>query len=189
MTPDLALLAQPMRDDGWQGGLVSLEPLAEHHREGLRAICVPDDPVWEIYPANLSGDDFDPRFDNFLADPVRRSFVVLRDGDVAGTTSYMNIATARQTLEVGGTFMAIAERGSGLNARVKQLVLDRAFAAGFRRVEFRIDVRNGRSQAAVAKLGAVKEGVLRAERITWTGHVRDTAIWSILAGEWAARNS
>jgi RimJ/RimL family protein N-acetyltransferase len=69
---------------------------------------------------------------------------------------------------------------------LKRLMLGHAFAAGIRRVEFRIDERNQRSQAAVAKLGAIKEGVLRAERITWTGHVRDTGLWSLLAGEWAS---
>ena len=63
----------------------------------------------------------------------------------------------------------------------------RAFACGFRRVEFRVDARNARSQAAMAKLGAVREGVLRADRITWTGHVRDTVLFSLLAAEWRAR--
>jgi RimJ/RimL family protein N-acetyltransferase len=63
-------------------------------------------------------------------------------------------------------------------------MLSRAFGSGFRRVEFRVDARNARSQAAMAKLGAVREGVLRADRITWTGHVRDTVLFSILATEW-----
>ena len=187
MRVDLALLGQPMQDHGWSGGRIDLEPLAEAHREMLRAICTPDDPVWPIYPVDLSGAGFDPYFDSLLADAHRRAFAILRDGHMAGTTSYLNIAAGKQTLELGGTFMAQAERGSGLNSRVKPLVLARAFAAGFRRVEFRIDVRNERSQAAVRKLGAVKEGVLRAERVTWTGHVRDTAIYSLLAAEWTAR--
>ena len=188
MSVDLALLGQPLRDHEWDGGLVDLEPLAEAHREPLRAICMPDDPVWPIYPVDLSGEGFDPYFDSLLADPARRGFVILRDGRVAGTTSFLNIAPGKQTLELGGTFMAQAERGSGLNSRVKPLILARAFAAGFRRVEFRIDARNERSLAAVRKLGAVHEGVLRAERITWTGHVRDTVMLSILAGEWAGRH-
>ena len=73
------------------------------------------------------------------------------------------------------------------NRRVKDLMLRRAFDCGFRRVEFRVDRRNARSQAAMAKLGAVREGVIRAERITWTGHVRDTVLFSILANEWPPR--
>tara|TARA_A100001391_G_scaffold153410_1_gene111220 strand:+ start:4848 stop:5429 length:582 start_codon:yes stop_codon:yes gene_type:complete len=186
MSVDLALLGQPLRDHEWSGGLVDLEVLAEAHREPMRAICPPDDPVWPIYPVDLSGAGFDPYFDSLLVDPARRAFAILRDGRMAGTTSFLNIAPARQTLELGGTFMALEERGSGLNSRVKPLVLARAFAAGFRRVEFRIDQRNERSQAAVRKLGAVQEGVLRAERVTWTGHVRDTVMFSILAEEWGA---
>jgi hypothetical protein len=59
-----------------------------------------------------------------------------------------------------------------------------AAAAGIRRVEFRVDARNARSQAAMAKLGATREGLLRADRITWNGHVRDTVLFSILKDEW-----
>ncbi|MEN7536629.1 GNAT family N-acetyltransferase [Aurantiacibacter flavus] len=188
MSVDLALLGQPMLDHEWERGLIDLLPLAEAHREAMRAICLPDDPVWPIYPADLSGAGFDPYFDILLADPARRAFAIVRDGLFAGTTSFLNIAPGRETLELGGTFMAQAERGSGLNSRVKPLVLARAFAAGFRRVEFRIDQRNERSLAAVRKLGAVREGLLRAERITWTGHVRDTVMLSILAEEWAERD-
>ena len=83
--------------------------------------------------------------------------------------------------------MTPSVRGTGLNGRIKPLLLARAFACGFTRVQFCIDARNIRSQKAVEKLGAVREGVLRKQRITWTGHVRDTVIYSILADEWAAR--
>ncbi len=75
-------------------------------------------------------------------------------------------------------------RGTGFNGRVKRMMLDHAYAVGVRRIEFRIDERNKRSQAAVTKLGCTKEGVLRAERVTWTGFVRDTGLWSLLADEW-----
>lgn len=181
-----ALLAAPMHDGAWPGGQIAVVPLAEEHREGLRAICDPADPVWEVYPYNMSGANFDPLFDGALATPGRMAFAVLVDGAVRGTTSFLAINPDRQGLEIGGTFMAQGLRGSGLNRRVKDLLLDRVFAAGFRRVEFRVDQRNARSQAAVLKLGAVREGLLRAERITWNGHVRDTAVFSILAHEWAA---
>ena len=82
--------------------------------------------------------------------------------------------------------MCPAMRGTGLNRAVKDLMIGRAIDRGFRRIEFRVDSRNARSQAAMAKLGAVREGVIRAERITWTGHVRDTVLFSILAREWGA---
>ncbi|WP_338468145.1 GNAT family protein [Novosphingobium sp. ZN18A2] len=185
---DLAALLQPMADEGWEGGAIRLEPVAERHLAGLNACFLPDDPVWEIYPAPLYGEHFETRARALLDNPARHVFAVMLDGEVVGMTSFLNIAPDRETAEIGGTFMAPKVRGSGMNGRVKRLLLDRAFASGIRRIEFRIDERNARSQAAVAKLGAVKEGTLRAERITWTGHVRDTAMWSILADEWAARD-
>jgi RimJ/RimL family protein N-acetyltransferase len=65
-------------------------------------------------------------------------------------------------------------------------MLAHAFEAGAIRVEFVVDVRNARSQAAVEKLGATREGVLRNHKITWTGYVRDSAIFSITDYEWPA---
>ena len=91
---------------------------------------------------------------------------------------------ARQVLEIGGAYNRPHLRGTGFNRRVKGMRLARAFASGIRRVEFRVDLRNQRSQAAMKKLGAVREGVLRADRITWTGHVRDTVLFAILKDEW-----
>ena len=63
-------------------------------------------------------------------------------------------------------------------------MLRHAFNAGAVRVQFTVDVRNERSQSAVAKLGAVREGVLRRDTRTWTGHMRDTVVFSILDNEW-----
>ena len=63
-----------------------------------------------------------------------------------------------------------------------------AFASGFTRIEFRVDGRNLRSRAAVLKLGATHEGILRKNRITWTGHVRDTYVFSLLRHEWSGTN-
>lgn len=166
---------------------IHLEQLAEQHREGLRAACAADNEIWRIYPVDMSGEKFDPAFEAILANPDRKPFALIVNGTVIGMSGYLNLALDRQALEIGGTFMAPAARGTGLNDRIKKLLLDRAFACGIRRVEFRIDERNGRSQAAVGKLGAVKEGVLRAERITWNGHVRDTGVFSILAEEWTTR--
>jgi RimJ/RimL family protein N-acetyltransferase len=66
-------------------------------------------------------------------------------------------------------------------------MLERAYAAGYRRVEFKVDTRNRRSMAAVEKLGAVREGTLRQNLLTWTGYRRDTAVYSILREEWEGR--
>ena len=98
---------------------------------------------------------------------------------------FINIDDSRQTLEIGSTYYRPAfARHRASTARVKDMMLRHAFDCGYRRIEFRVDRRNARSQAAMKKLGAVREGVMRADRITWTGHVRDTVLFSILKEEW-----
>ena len=71
-----------------------------------------------------------------------------------------------------------------MNPESKLLMLGQAFAAGMNVVQFRVDALNLRSRAAVSKLGAHQDGILRQDRITWTGRVRDTVMFSILRGEW-----
>jgi RimJ/RimL family protein N-acetyltransferase len=184
---ELAKLLAPMADHEWAGGVIALQPTEEIHREGLRLVCDPADPVWEIYPANWSGEGFDPSFAEMLTNQDRHCFTILRDGVEVGTTSFINLKLGQQALEIGGTYLARHVRGTGLNGRVKQLLLNRVFECGIRRVELRADERNKRSQAAILKLGCTQEGVLRAERITWTGHVRNTIVFSILTEEWRNR--
>jgi RimJ/RimL family protein N-acetyltransferase len=89
-----------------------------------------------------------------------------------------------RALEIGLTYLVPAARGTGVNRRFKDLLLDHAFASGFSRVEFRVDGRNARSQAAMSKLGAVREGTLRKDVPIWNGYVRDTVVYSILRDEW-----
>lgn len=168
-------------------GDLNLAQLTAADRDEVRRFCPDDDEVWHYFPTSYAGPHFDASFDALVADAGRHAFVIRDAGVAVGMSGYLNCALFRETLEIGGTYMTPAVRGSGINGRVKQLLLDRAFGCGIRRVEFRIDERNGRSQAAVAKLGAVKEGVLRAERVTWTGHIRDSGLFSILAHEWNAR--
>lgn len=165
-------------------GDVSLEPMAEAHRAALKAACAEDLDIWRIYSMSFDPDRFDAGFDDIMARPDWRRFALFEGSALVGMSSYIGIDEARAVLEIGCTYHVPAIRGTGFNRIVKDLMLDRAFACGFRRVEFRVDARNGRSQAAMAKLGAVREGVLRQERTTWTGHVRDTILFSILACEW-----
>jgi RimJ/RimL family protein N-acetyltransferase len=176
---DLARLADPMAGDGCRAELFS-----EKHREGLKATCAEDREIWEIYSINFGPGAFDQTI-NELAARANTLVFVLFDGDeLAGMSSYLGIDEGRQALEIGGTYYRPHLRGTGLNRRVKNMMLARAFDCGIRRVEFRVDLRNARSQAAMKKLGAVREGVLRADRITWTGHVRDTVLFAILKHEW-----
>ena len=172
-----------------EDGDLRLEPLAERHREGLRAATAADSEIWAIYPYDYAGDAFDPRFDWLLEGPPRRSgYALLLEGRVVGMTAWIDRGEPGWSVEIGNSFILPELRGTGFNTRLKQLMIGHAFACGLKRVEFRVDERNQRSQAAVRKLGAVKEGVLRAERKTWTGHVRDTAVFSILAEEWAGKS-
>lgn len=166
-------------------GEVRLEPLAEAHRAALKAACAEDPQIWPIYAISYDPDHFDTSFDALLARPNGRAFAILVGHELVGMSCYIGIDEARGVLEIGNTYYVPARRGSGLNETVKDLMIGRAISCGFRRIEFRVDARNLRSQGAMTKLGAVREGVIRAERITWTGHVRDTVLYSILADEWA----
>src|SRR5581483_2621586 len=87
---------------------------------------------------------------------------------------------------IGATFLRPDVRASFVNPETKLLMLGHAFNSGAVRVQFTVDARNERSQAAVAKLGAVREGILRRDTRTWTGHLRDTVVFSILDSEWPA---
>lgn len=177
-------LRAPMAD-----GELRLDPFEEAHREPLKKACAEDLDIWQIYAVSYDPEHFDASFDALLAKPNGQSFAILRGGTLIGMSSYIGIDSDRGALEIGSTFYVPALRGTGLNRRVKDLMLRRAFGCGFRRVEFRVDSRNARSQAAMAKLGAVREGVIRADRVTWTGHVRDTVLFSILANEWDSPHS
>lgn len=167
-------------------GDLRLEPLTEAHREALRTACAADRAIWDIYPISFLGDAFDRNLTMILADTARTMLAIF-DGDMlVGMSGFLNVASAHRRLEIGSSYIVPAVRGTGLNGRVKTLMIDRAFACGYERIEFKVDARNTRSLAAVAKLGAVREGQLRRDRVTWTGHVRDTVIFSILRGEWPA---
>jgi len=180
MTADPAALSATLTDDD-----LVLEPLTERHRAALRAACAEDLEIWPIYGLSYDPDYFDANFDILAAGGAKLGFAIVDRGVLAGMSAYLAIEGPRAVVEIGNSYIRPACRGTGLNDRFKRLMIDHAFVCGFRRVEFRVDVRNGRSMAAVAKIGGVKEGVLRQERITWTGHVRDTALFSILSDEWA----
>ncbi len=166
-------------------GDLSLIPLAEGHREALRAACAEDQDIWMIYPFSYLGAAFDPQFDGMLkSGRVRQCYAILKGEIVVGMTAWIEHGAPGHSIEIGNTYIVPRLRGSGFNNRLKRLMLDHAFGCGLMRVAFKVDEINQRSQAAVLKLGCQKEGVLRAERITWTGRVRDTGIFSILADEW-----
>ena len=160
------------------------EPFSEQYREPLKAICAEDGEIWQIYANNFGPGGFDDSIDRYTSNSANRTFVLFDGDELAGMSSYLGIDPNRQVLEIGGTYYRPKLRGTGFNRRVKDMMLRRAFDCGIRRVEFRVDRRNMRSQGAMKKLGAVREGLLRADRITWTGHVRDTVLFAILRHEY-----
>ena len=172
-------LDAPMAGDGCRAELFS-----EAHRQALKAACAEDGDIWQIYANDFGSEGFDASIDLYTSSRRNRTFVLFDGDELAGMSSFLGIDQNRQCLEIGGTYYRPRLRGTGFNRRVKAMMLERAFSCGIRRVEFRVDVRNARSQAAMKKLGAVREGVLRADRITWTGHVRDTVLFAILKDEW-----
>ena len=166
------------------GDGVRAEPFREDYRRALGEACAEDTQIWPIYGNDFGPDGFDNSLDSYLTRDDARTFVLFEGIELVGMSSFLNIDEARQVLEIGGTYYRPRFRGTGINRRIKDMMLDRAFACGFLRVEFRVDARNARSQAAMARLGAVRDGILRSDRTTWTGHRRDTVLYSILKEEW-----
>ncbi|THD77287.1 MAG: N-acetyltransferase [Phenylobacterium sp.] len=169
---------------------VRLEPMAEAHREGLRAAVETDADFFPaLYPYSWAGEHFGPTWDKLMADMAAANtlgFAVMVAGVCRGISTYYGIDRANDVLEIGGTFYEPAVRGGPVNPSAKRLLLGHAFEGGARRVVFRVDAINARSRAAVTKLGAVQEGILRQDRATFTGRIRDTVIFSVLADEWPA---
>ena len=174
-----------------QGRFIRLEPLDERARTPLRAAIAGSDTIWDIMSSNASGEHFAGWWRVALADMQaggRIPYVVRRLADqrIIGTTSFLHIDPDAASLEIGSTFLAPEARGGVVNPDMKLAMLAHAFAAGTIRVEIRTDTRNLRSQAAIAKLGALREGVLRKHKRLWNGEVRDTVVFSILDEDWPA---
>ncbi len=169
---------------------VRLEPISEAHKEGLRAACAADPATWnEIYPFSMLDEHFEPVWTRLTAGAMAgpsQTYAVMVDGVCGGMTSYLGIDLPNARMEIGGTYYAPHLRGGAVNPAAKRLMLSHAFDSGIRRAQFCVDAINARSRAAVLKLGAVQEGILRQDRVTWTGRLRDTVYFSILADEWPA---
>ena len=107
------------------------------------------------------------------------------DGRVVGTTRYMRLAPAHRRLEIGGTFYAKAVQRTGVNTEAKLMLLTHGFEVmGVQCVQIRTDALNLRSQAAIERLGAKRDGVLRGHQQMADGRLRDTVVYSILDREW-----
>ena len=108
------------------------------------------------------------------------------DGRFAGISTYLGPDTISRSVEIGMTMYMAEAQGAEVNPATKRLLLGHAFDQGALRIQFNVDERNKRSQAAVKKLGATQEGLLRNNRLLPNGYLRSTAVFSIIASEWPA---
>lgn len=171
-------------------GVVRLDPLVAADADGLAAAAA-DGELWTLRVTVV------PRPEETTAFVARRlaeaaagtwvPFVVRTQGRVVGLTNYLHLDEANRRLEIGGTWYAASAQRTAVNTEAKLLLLGRAFdTLGCLAVEFRTHHANLRSQAAIERLGAHRDGVLRQHQIMPDGHVRDTVVYSILATEWPA---
>lgn len=172
-----------------EGRFVTLEPLAEEHREGLRAAAGDGSSSWPYIP--IKG-RYDGWMDDSLAAQEKGEVLVyavrrVSDGTLVGSSRYLNLAPSQKRVEIGGTWYDRSVWAGRVNPDCKLLLIGQAFDSwGANRVELRCDGRNARSRAAIARLGAIEEGVLRKHQYAPDGFLRDTVVFAILPEEWTA---
>lgn len=171
------------------GRHVTLRPLAEADKPALVAAASADG-LWDIFYASVAQmkepDGFFARA--FAEQESGRSqvFAVLdAAGAVVGSTRLMEMEPAHRRVEIGGTFYATRVQRTGVNTEAKLLLLTHAFdVLGCQCVHFQTDSLNRRSQAAIERLGARWDGLLRGHRMMPDGRLRDSVVYSILDREW-----
>ena len=174
-----------------QGKHVRLEPMTEAHIPGLTEIGA-GQTFWDfMLYGNINTED-DMR--SWVRDILSRAengtdlpFVAihLASGRVAGATRYLNIMPKDRGLEIGGTWYGLEFQRTSVNTECKYLLLSHAFETlGCIRVQLKTDSRNERSQKAIERIGAKKEGVLRNHMILPDGRYRHSVFYSILDTEW-----
>ena len=174
-----------------QGKHVRLEPMTEAHIPALAEIGV-GQPFWDfmLYGNMNTADDMRSWVLDILSRAEKGTdlpFVAihLESGRAAGATRYLNIMPKDRGLEIGGTWYGPEFQRTPVNTECKYLLLSHAFETlGCIRVQLKTDLRNERSQKAIERIGAVKEGVLRNHMILPDGRYRHSVFYSILDTEW-----
>lgn len=171
------------------GPHASLEPLSPDHLDGLVA-AVSDGELWKLwYTAVPSPEGMAAEIErrlNLQAAGAMLPFTVRdADGEIAGMTTYMNVDAANRRVEIGSTWYAKRVQRSPLNTQCKLLLLQHAFEAmDCIAVEFRTHFFNHQSRAAIERLGAKQDGILRNHQVAPNGTLRDTVVFSIISSEW-----
>ena len=180
---------QPVR---LTGKYVWLEPMTEEHIPALAEIGAGQN-FWDFMLYGNINTMEDMR--NWVLDILSRAengtdlpFVAIQlaSGRVAGATRYLNIMPKDRGLEIGGTWYGPEFQRTAVNTECKYLLLRHAFETlGCIRVQLKTDLRNERSQKAIERIGAVREGILRNHMILPDGRYRHSVFYSILDTEWA----
>ncbi len=175
-----------------EGRGVRLEPMRREHEAGLRAAAA-DGRLWELNFTSVPEPEKTLAYiETALADRARGVRVpwVVREtagGEIIGSTSYHDIIPAARRVEIGYTWYARSRQRTSVNSACKLRLMEHAFdTLGCTVVGLRTDHVNFRSQAAIERLGARKDGVIRRHAQRRDGTIRDTVMYSITAEEWAA---
>jgi len=176
------------------GKHVRLEPLSLAHVADLWSAFSLDPSIWSWLildppdsPAAMQSIVSDALEAQARGDEIPFAQIEVASGKAVGGTRYLNISRRDRGLEIGNTWIGRPWQRTAINTEAKYLLLRHAFEdLGAVRVQFKTDLRNLASQAAIERLGAVKEGVLRKVVLVRGGHYRDSVFYSILAEEWPA---
>lgn len=175
-----------------ENDVVRLEPLSPSHAADLSAAVAVDE-LWRTWYTRIPAPDAVPaEIDRRLA--LQRegalapwAVVSADSGRAVGMTTFMNLDAPNRRLEIGSTWIGAAVHGTGINPAAKLLLLSRAFDdLDCIAVEFRTHWHNHQSRAAIARLGAKQDGVLRNHAVWADGSLRDTVVFSIIDREWPA---
>jgi RimJ/RimL family protein N-acetyltransferase len=175
------------------GSVVRLEPLSEAHVADLAKVGL-EPKIWQYmrYGQVDTTEQLRAWVSELIALQAAGTdlpFAVIfqATGCAVGSTRYLNIDRENRSLEIGGTWYGLDYQGTLVNTQCKYLLLRHAFEIlGCVRVWFKTDRRNLRSQRAIERLGAVKEGILRNHMILPDGYLRDSVVYSLLPQEWPA---
>ncbi|MEU9078392.1 GNAT family protein [Kitasatospora sp. NPDC004745] len=174
------------------GTHVRLEPLDHRHHDGLCA-AIRDGELWNLavtlvpHPDDVRSFIEDAHTARVAGTQLAYATVDARTGRVAGSTRFLAVNLPYRRLEIGFTFLGRSWQRTAVNTEAKLLMLTHAFETlGMNRVEFLTDLRNATSRAAIARLGATQEGVLRQHMVMRDGHVRDSVLFSVVRPDWPA---
>src|SRR6202790_296502 len=172
-----------------QGPHARLEPLSHDHRDDLVA-AVKDGELWKLWYTSIRApEEMQAEIERRLALQAAGAMLpfTVRDADgrIAGMTTYMNVDAANQRVEIGSTWYAKRVQRSAVNTQCKLLLLTHAFEKlDCIAVEFRTHFFNQASRRGIERLGAKLDGILRSHQLAPNGTLRDTVVYSIIAGEW-----